>query len=261
MKSFWKSLVESALLIAVSAGAASNLVAQDGEQAGVVRIAKSSPVIHDSQLTPANASCVPSNGACGAGMGGPCRNGYCDPSMNGMYGGANGMHGANGMGGMYGGNGMYGGSGMSGGLYDPYVGYNDPYAGYDGRGRRASRHADGDDDGRGGRRRGHGHHWGHGNHCDCPNGNGQAFCNYLRCKFGYFIPTGGGGAGLPWVGHYSRVYPVDPSYVDSRDGQAWAAQGYGIPVSVPLAPVVGHVYDYSWGVPSSRLTPISRPAY
>jgi hypothetical protein len=97
-----------------------------------------------------------------------------------------------------------------------------------------------------------------------PHGCGSkcdAMCNYLRCKFGYFIHTGGGGQGIPYVGHYSRVYPVDPYYTDKRDGQAWAAQGYGIPISVPLAPVVGHTWEYSWGIPSSRLVPVSNPAY
>jgi hypothetical protein len=90
---------------------------------------------------------------------------------------------------------------------------------------------------------------------------GQAMLDYLHCKFGYFIPTGGGGQGLPWTGHYSRVYPVNPYYNDSRDGQVWAAQGYGVPISVPLAPVVGHTYEYGWGIPSSRLVPVSHPAY
>lgn len=101
-------------------------------------------------------------------------------------------------------------------------------------------------------------------YCDgnCHSGcSHEAMCDYFRCKFGYFIPTGAGGQGLPWAGHYSRVYPQDPYYRDARDGQAWAAQGYGVPIAVPLAPVVGHAYDYSWGVPSSRLTPISNPAY
>ncbi|MBS0203942.1 MAG: hypothetical protein JSS49_13640 [Planctomycetes bacterium] len=108
---------------------------------------------------------------------------------------------------------------------------------------------------------------------DCPNGDcqprhgccrdpkRQAMVDYFRCKFGYFIPTGAGGAGVPIVGKYSRVYPQDPYYFDQRDGQAWGAQGYGMPMAVPLAPVVGHAYNYSWGSPSSRLTPISRPAY
>lgn len=90
--------------------------------------------------------------------------------------------------------------------------------------------------------------------------SGEAMIQYFRCKFGYFIPTGNGGAGAPLMGTYSRVYPQDPSYFDQRDGQLWAAQGYGVPVAVPLAPVVGHQYNYSWGTPSSRLTPISRLA-
>ncbi len=90
--------------------------------------------------------------------------------------------------------------------------------------------------------------------------SGESMIQYFRCKFGYFIPTGNGGAGAPLMGKYSRVYPQDPSYFDQRDGQLWAAQGYGVPVAVPLAPVVGHQYNYSWGTPSSRLTPISRLA-
>lgn len=95
----------------------------------------------------------------------------------------------------------------------------------------------------------------------CCSGNGRAMAEYFRCKFGYFIPTGAGGAGVPFAGKYSRVYPQDPYYFDQRDGQAWGAQGYGIPMAVPLAPTVGHAYNYGWGSPSSRLTPISRPAY
>lgn len=84
---------------------------------------------------------------------------------------------------------------------------------------------------------------------------------WLRCKFGYFVPTGCGGAGCPPWGHYNMVYPVDPSYHDGRDGQVYAAQGYGGPVSVPLAPNVHHTYNYGWGIPSSRLTPVSHPTY
>ena len=31
-----------------------------------------------------------------------------------------------------------------------------------------------------------------------------------------------------------------------------------VPVAMPLAPNVEHQYNYGWGIPSSRLTPISR---
>lgn len=80
---------------------------------------------------------------------------------------------------------------------------------------------------------------------------------YLRCRLGYFIHDGSGGVGSPLFGHYQVVYPVNPHHFDSRDGQVYAAQGYGGPVSVPLAPTVRHAYNYGWGVPSSRLTPVS----
>lgn len=102
---------------------------------------------------------------------------------------------------------------------------------------------------------------------DCPNGEcdrhgycKERFHEWLKYKFGYFIPTGNGGTGTPLFGKYHRVYPQDPGYFDQRDGQLYSAQGYGVPVSVPLAPVVGHQYNYGWGIPSSRLTPISHPA-
>lgn len=71
--------------------------------------------------------------------------------------------------------------------------------------------------------------------------------------------SGGNGAGVPLMGHYAITYPVDPNYFDGRDGQVYAAQGYAGPVSVPLAPIVRHTYNYGWGIPSSRLTPISHP--
>jgi hypothetical protein len=82
---------------------------------------------------------------------------------------------------------------------------------------------------------------------------------WFRNKFGYFFPTGCCGRGCPPMGHYSMVYPLDPNYFDQRDGNIYAAQGYGGPVAVPLAPNVRFAYNYGWGVPSSRLTPISHP--
>lgn len=81
---------------------------------------------------------------------------------------------------------------------------------------------------------------------------------FFRCKFGYFIPTGCGGKGCAPFGHYKMTYAVDPYQFDPRDGQLYGAQGYGVPIAVPLAPNVRHTYNYSWGVPSSRLTPVTR---
>ncbi|MFN0197745.1 MAG: hypothetical protein ACKVT0_13455, partial [Planctomycetaceae bacterium] len=83
------------------------------------------------------------------------------------------------------------------------------------------------------------------------------FRDHFRCKFGYFIPTGCCGKGCPIAGRYGMVYAVEPNYFDPRDGQIFAAQGTGVPMAVPLAPNVGYTYNYSWGIPSSRLTPLS----
>ena len=99
---------------------------------------------------------------------------------------------------------------------------------------------------------------------DCKNMFGQMkdwcmnFPDWLKHHGTIPVPKGDD-PGVPLVGKYRLVYPVNPGYFDSRDGQVYAAQGYGGPVSVPLAPVVRHTYNYGWGVPSSRLTPISHP--
>ncbi len=63
---------------------------------------------------------------------------------------------------------------------------------------------------------------------------------------------------VPAIGCYYMAYPVNPYHFDQRDGRIYAAQGYGYPVGVPLAPNVEHTYNYGWGLPSSRLTPVSR---
>ena len=96
---------------------------------------------------------------------------------------------------------------------------------------------------------------------NCPECRGGAGCqdNWLWRKLGYFRCTGSCGQGTPLVGHYSMVYPVNPGYFDPRDGQVYSSQVFNTPVSVPLAPVVNHTYNYGWGVPSSRLTPVSHP--
>jgi hypothetical protein len=73
-------------------------------------------------------------------------------------------------------------------------------------------------------------------------------------------PSGNCGRGAPLVGHYNMVYAADPNYFDQRDGSLYSAQGYGTPVTVPLAPNVHHQFNYGWGIPSSRITQISTPA-
>jgi len=82
-------------------------------------------------------------------------------------------------------------------------------------------------------------------------------CAHFRGKLAYFTPMGNGGEGAPPFGCYHLVYPVIPDYPDPRDGQVYAAQGYGVPMSVPLAPTVRHTMNYSSGMPASRLTQIS----
>jgi hypothetical protein len=62
-------------------------------------------------------------------------------------------------------------------------------------------------------------------------------------------------------GTYDITYAVNPCYFDRRDGRVFSAYGYGVPMAVPLAPNVGFAYNHGWGVPSSRLTPVSRPGY
>lgn len=94
----------------------------------------------------------------------------------------------------------------------------------------------------------------------------ERFGNWLmHSRLNYFIPRGCCGKGCPPIGCYTMVYPVDPWYGDCRDGSIYAAEGQGGPVSVPLAPVIRHTFNYGWGVPSSRLTPVShlatRPYY
>ena len=74
--------------------------------------------------------------------------------------------------------------------------------------------------------------------------------------FGWMIPSGCGGQGCPPVGKYQVTYADDPGYANGQDQMKYGAQGYGTHVTVPLAPTVRYGYNYSWGTPSSRLTPI-----
>ena len=77
---------------------------------------------------------------------------------------------------------------------------------------------------------------------ECPPGwRGSGRRLWSRFRYGYSE-------------RYPRSYvPVDPGYCDPRDQLLYSAQGYNVPVTVPLAPVC-RAYNYGWGVPSARLT-------
>ena len=80
---------------------------------------------------------------------------------------------------------------------------------------------------------------------------------HFHNKFNYFTPSGCCGEGCPPFGCYKRVYATEPHYMDGRDSEVYASPMTGHPTAVPLAPTVRHQYNYSWGTPSSRLTPVS----
>lgn len=50
------------------------------------------------------------------------------------------------------------------------------------------------------------------------------------------------------------VYPLNGGHIDPRDTVLYSAQGWNMPMAVPLAPVVKNQYNYGWGLPSSRIT-------
>ena len=82
---------------------------------------------------------------------------------------------------------------------------------------------------------------------------------WFRCKFGYFFPTGSGGKGSALVGHYSMVYPVNPGYRILAIATCTRLRVTTGRWRCRSPPVVHHTYNYGWGVPSSRLTPVSHP--
>ena len=81
---------------------------------------------------------------------------------------------------------------------------------------------------------------------------------YLASLLGIGANACDGRRGL--FGAYEHVYAVNPGYSDRREGNVWASAQTGVPMAVPLAPNVRHTMEYGWGMPSSRLVPISRPA-
>ena len=86
---------------------------------------------------------------------------------------------------------------------------------------------------------------------DCRHGLLGSCCLFQCCHCGWrFLDT-----------HcYCMTYAVSPWYCDPRDGRVYSAYGWGAPMTVPLAPTVTNQYNYGWGIPSGRLTPISRVA-
>ena len=96
--------------------------------------------------------------------------------------------------------------------------------------------------------------------CGCGAG-GSSVCGCGCGKVGCGCGAGGNQHRCrPFAGHgtYDIVYTTNSCYFDRRDGRVYSAQGWGMPMAVPLAPNVEHTYNYGWGMPSSRLTPISR---
>ncbi len=78
-----------------------------------------------------------------------------------------------------------------------------------------------------------GYSWGApGRVCRFCHGRGCGYCRHC------YVPVEGYGIG---------------GYCDPRDTRIYSAQGYNVPVTVPLAPVC-RTYNYGWGIPSTRLT-------
>jgi len=84
-----------------------------------------------------------------------------------------------------------------------------------------------------------------------PAHTGNELCN---CLFGWAIPPGNCGQGLPLFGKYHTVYADNPGYVNPADTQLYATGANGLPVVIPTAPNVNHQYNYSSGMPASRIT-------
>ena len=99
----------------------------------------------------------------------------------------------------------------------------------------------------------------HCQNCDqCKDGNFLTrMCDRVGGRlFGWMIPSGYCGQGCPPLGKYRMNYAVNPGYAHPADNAAYGAQGYGVPVTVPLAPNVRQSYNYSSGIPASRITPV-----
>ena len=56
-------------------------------------------------------------------------------------------------------------------------------------------------------------------------------------------------------GGSGSLYTYQTYYSDPRDTRVYSSQIYNTPVTVPVAPIV-RTYNYGWGIPSARLSPI-----
>jgi hypothetical protein len=91
---------------------------------------------------------------------------------------------------------------------------------------------------------------------DCPPDGAQYGTEVAQCPGHYCRVCGGrtrNGVCARCCRRCACYKPVDPWYCDPRDLQVYAAQGYNVPVTVPLAPMV-QTYNYGWGVPATRLS-------
>jgi hypothetical protein len=85
---------------------------------------------------------------------------------------------------------------------------------------------------------------------------------YVDAGYSYGCPTGdcnqGKSCKVRYRADYRRAYcrPEPFARNDCRDQYIYSAQGYGIPMTVPMAPVVCKQFNYGWGLPSSRMTHI-----
>jgi hypothetical protein len=89
--------------------------------------------------------------------------------------------------------------------------------------------------------------------CRWCQGRGCQHCQSRGCRWcqgrGCQCCLGGGG----WNGG-GWYKPLNGYYCDPRDTRLYSAQGYNVPVTVPLAPVVRGSFNYGWGIPSARLS-------
>lgn len=103
--------------------------------------------------------------------------------------------------------------------------------------------------------------------CNCDRG-----CDCCKYRWRGQGDPAGGHSGHTWcgcklwhdyhwtdAGFYRIAYPLNPGFYDQRDGRIYAAQGYGIPMAVPLPANVKYACNRGWGVPSTRMSRVSRP--